>query len=892
MPTSPAIESGDRSHTSAPIESVAQISTLLLDTDPTLDPALAAKARAAAAEGAVLLRNDGALPLNPEHTVAVFGRVQIDWFAVGYGSGGDVKVPYVWNLLAGLRDTGIHVDEELAQIYTDWTAQNRPALDGTWGQWPHHFAEMPLDPATVIAAAGRAQTAIVVVGRAAGEARESELDPGSFYLTEAEHDMLDRVTASFARTVVILDAGNVMDLSWIAEYGDRIAAVLYAWQGGMEGARAVAALLAGEVAPSGKLTSTIAWSYEDYPSAGNFGGETHNEYVEDIFVGYRYFETFAPGRVQFPFGFGLGYTSFDMTVVEGHVDAGTLRLAIDVRNAGDTHAGKETVQLYVAAPDGALAQPARRLVAFAKTSLLAPDATERLELEVALDDLASYDDSGVTGHRSAWVLEPGDYRFFAGTDVRSASEATVVSVDELRVVRQVSEAAAVSPDSAFQRMTVARTASGTVVRDADGAVALDWEVVPTATVERRTRVLAELPDEIAPAGNGGSSAPAGNGGSSAPAGNGGSSAPAGNGGSSAPAGNGGSSAPAADPASATDDAPAVDDAPATGLTLDAVATGTATLDEFIAQLTDEELAELARGDITMHSALGAPGNAGVLGGVSASLRAKGVRPVTTTDGPSGLRLSAYASLLPSGTALASTWNPELVRELATLHGQEMTRKGSDVLLSPGMNIHRDPLCGRNFEYFSEDPLVTGRFGAAVVAGIQSTGVSACPKHFAANNQETNRTRNDSRVSERALREIYLRGFEICVREAQPRTIMTSYNQINGVWAHYHHDLATTILRGEWGYTGCVVTDWWMEDAVDPDFPALENNAYRVRAQVDVLMPGGVKTEAGPGDYADDTILASLRRPDGVTLAELQRTARNVLGLVLALAPVIDARATP
>ena len=309
----------------------------------------------------------------------------------------------------------------------------------------------------------------------------------------------------------------------------------------------------------------------------------------------------------------------------------------------------------------------------------------------------------------------------------------------------------------------------------------------------------------------------------------------------------------------------------------------------MAQLSDEELALLARGDVTMHSPLGAPGNAGVLGGVSESLREKGVRPITTTDGPSGLRLASYASLLPSGTALASTWNPTLVQELAALHGQEMVRKGSDVLLSPGMNIHRDPLCGRNFEYFSEDPLVTGRMGAAVVAGVQSAGVSACPKHFAANNQETNRTRHDSRVSERALREIYLRGFEICVREAAPRTLMTSYNKINGVWAHYHHDLVTTILRGEWGYTGCVITDWWMEDAVDPDFPALADNAYRVRAQVDVLMPGGVKTDAGPQAYADDSILASLARTDGLTRGELQRGARNVLGLVLALASVVDAR---
>lgn len=816
MPLDPALESGDRSHTLAPVESVAQISTLLLDTDPTLDPALAAAARTAAGEGAVLLVNDGTLPLR-DRPVAVFGRVQIDWFAVGYGSGGDVKVPYIWNLLAGLRDAGVRVDEELASRYAAWSAENRPTFAATWGQWPHHFPEMPIAPADVEAAASRADTAVVAIGRAAGEARESILEAGSYYLTDDERALLDAVTARFARTVVVLDAGNVMDLAWLAEYGDRIGAVLYAWQGGMEGARAVAGVLAGESSPSGKLTDTIARTYADYPSAPNFGHPDANEYAEDVFVGYRYFETFAQDRVLFPFGFGLSYTTFDVQTVTATTDAGILRLEVQVTNVGEVP-GKEVVQVYTGAPDGALGKPARHLAAFAKTAELQPGATERVALEVRLDDLASYDDGGLTGHRSCWVLEPGAYPVFVGTDVRSADEVAAFDVPELRIVRRLREVAA--PVLPFERMTVGRAP--------DGAAIVARETVPTVTVSRADRVLAGLPAEIAQTGD-------------------------------------------------------------RGIDLADVAAGAASLDDFVAQLTDEELSLLARGDVTMHSPLGAPGNAGVLGGVSASLRAKGVPPVTTTDGPSGLRLSAYASLLPSGTALASTWNAPLVEELAALHGQEMLRKGSDVLLSPGMNIHRDPLCGRNFEYFSEDPIVTGRMAAAVVRGVQSAGVSACPKHFAANNQETNRTRNDSRVSERALREIYLRGFEICVREAQPKTIMTSYNQINGVWAHYHHDLATVVLREEWGYEGAVITDWWMEDAVDPDFPALADNAYRVRAQVDVLMPGGVKTEAGPQSYADDTILESLGRDGGLTRGELQRTARNVLRLALALKPVIDAR---
>ena len=309
------------------------------------------------------------------------------------------------------------------------------------------------------------------------------------------------------------------------------------------------------------------------------------------------------------------------------------------------------------------------------------------------------------------------------------------------------------------------------------------------------------------------------------------------------------------------------------LSFDEVLDGTMELDAFLATLAPEDLAALAYGDITMDSPLGALGNAGALGGVTERLRSRGVPPVITTDGPSGLRLAAYASLLPCGTALASTWDAPAVRELAALHGQEMVAKGSDMLLSPGMNIHRDPLCGRNFEYFAEDPVLTGAMGAAIVSGVQSAGVAACPKHFAANNQETNRIHSDSRVSERALREIYLRGFRIMVRDSAPQAIMTAYNKINGVWGHYHYDLVTTVLRGEWGYDGVVVTDWWMRMAPDPDFPALRDSAYRVRAGVDVLMPGSI---THGGDEREDSIMDSYGEEDGITLGEMQRTARHVL----------------
>ena len=321
----------------------------------------------------------------------------------------------------------------------------------------------------------------------------------------------------------------------------------------------------------------------------------------------------------------------------------------------------------------------------------------------------------------------------------------------------------------------------------------------------------------------------------------------------------------------------------TGLTLKDVSDGKCSLEEFISCLSDEELEALTRGHGMMGSPLGTEGNAGVFGGILESLREKGVPPITTADGPAGIRLKKYCALIPCGTALACSWNTELVEKLSAKVAEDMIHYGVDVQLAPGMNIHRNPLCGRNFEYLSEDPLLSGKIGAAVVRGVQSKGKGACPKHFACNNQETNRNRNDSRVSERALREIYLRNFEIVVKEAKPLCVMTSYNKINGVWSHYNYDLVTSVLRGEWRYEGCVITDWWMQRSKSPEFPALRDNAYRVRAQVDVLMPGNM-------DYSskrfktENSIRDCLERPEGLTRAELQRTAVNVLRLALRLNP--------
>ena len=760
--------------------------------------------RKVAAEGAVLLRNDNVLPFKANEKLSVFGRCQSDWFFVGYGSGGDVNPPYKSGLLQAIRESDrLQLNEELANVYARWIEKN-PADDGFWGHWPRSHPEMPLTRELVERAAAQSDAAVVVIGRSSGEDRENVAEEGSWYLTDSEKTMLQYVTDAFSKTVVLLNTGSMMDLRWTTRGYDNQVAVLCVWQGGMESGNAIADLLCGRMNPCGKLPDTAA-VLGDYPSAASFGNKDYNNYTEDIFVGYRWFETFAKEKVLYPFGFGLSYTSFRIALQDAKKDDSNVCLSFDVKNTGDSFAGKEVVQVYVQAPQGKLGKPLRSLCGFAKTGILQPGEQETAAVAFSLYTLASFDDSGVTGNKNAWIAEQGEYVFYAGNDVRNAQKVWSFTLDEDIVFERVQEAAA--PAESFLR-TVA-------VQSDDGLMAAK-QPVPVAKRDLKARILQNLPQAVSMCGD-------------------------------------------------------------KGIRLQDVADKTHTLQEFVSQLNLTELEAISRGDYVMNSPLGASGNAGVLGGVLPSLREKGVPPVTCTDGPSGIRLNTISTLLPIGALLASTWDTELCRSLYEAQGKEMVKVGSDMLLGPGMNIHRSPLCGRNFEYFSEDPLLTGKMGAAVVQGIQTYGFSACPKHFACNNQETNRNRNDSRVSQRALREIYLKGFEICVKEAKPLTIMTSYNKINGVWAHYHYDLCNVILRQEWGYDGLVITDWWMRSSASPEFPQLRDNAYRVRAGVDVLMPGGNRTGAR---RPDGTLLKTYGKENGISLGELQFTAENVLHLCL------------
>ena len=765
-------------------------------------PEMASAMRRMAAEGIVLLKNDRAtLPLKREDKVAVFGRTAVDYFTVGYGSGGDVVAPYKANLMSGLRERKVKLNEELAAVYDAWCheEQNIPKECG-WGKWPMSYPEMPLTEEIVNGAAKNSDMAIVVLGRAAGEDRENLLEKGSFYLTDLELEMLDRVTEAFRRVCVVLDCGNVIDMGWVKQYQEKIGAIVYAWQGGMESGYALADVLTGAVNPCGKLTDTRAESYDAYPGSGDFGGKHYNDYVEDIYVGYRYFETFHPEKVLYPFGYGLSYTEFSLCTM-AEVNKNRIQIQAQGTHTGDVD-GRQVVQVYLGLPCGKLGNPKRVLAAFGKSRVLKPGEAQLLQMTIDMTVFASYDDTGVTGHPHCYVLEAGKYSVQVGDSARNVETVYQFQRQKTEVVKQLKETMGVRLESVFERMV-----------NRDGNLVL--EDVPVASKSLKKQILAELPKELT---NGGQER----------------------------------------------------------ISFQDVCEGKHSAEAFVAQLSFEELDELTHGEGKMDSACGIEGNAGAFGGVTEKLRGRGLPPAITTDGPSGIRIRRTVCLLPCGTALASTFDQEGVEQLYAMVSQEMEHFGSDMLLAPGMNIHRNPLCGRNFEYFSEDPLLSGKMAAAVIRGIQSTGKSACPKHFACNNQERNRNYNDSRVSERALREIYLKGFEIAVSEAHPYAIMTSYNKINGVWSYYNYELATQILRQEWGYDGLVITDWWMREGVSREFPDIANDAC-IRAQVDVLMPGEFGKDNDPEAH---TLVPSLGDPKGVTLGEAQRCALNVVRFLL------------
>lgn len=766
-------------------------------------------ARRAAAEGMVLLKNeDQLLPLEQGGRIALFGSGAGRTVKGGTGSG-DVNERDSVSIYEGLKNAGYQITnpewvEAYEELYREARLAWRDDIAGRAGgnvmEFFSVYSTTPFHlPAGPKAEPSGTDTAIYVISRIAGEGCDRFDEPGDYFLTEEEKGILRDVCAYYDKVILAVNTGGLIDLSFLEEYPN-IKALLYVTQPGMEGGNAFADVISGRVTPGGKLTDSWAFRYGDYPNAGTFShknGNVREEYYEEgIYVGYRYFDSFGV-PVRYGFGYGLSYTRFE-TEVTGVTLLGEaspeLSVSVKVTNAGAVYSGREVVQIYVSAPEGRLEKEYRRLCGFAKTGELAPGENQELEIRVPVYQLASYDDGA-----GEWILEPGYYGVWAGTSLGESELAALLWLEERKAL--------VRTDHICPLRSELRELS--LVGEKRQSRYEAW------VKEGQERRLPVLPLDLR-----------------------------------------------AVETEAVDYAEAPEDPEDEAVKL-------------VNQLETEELILLATGDPGKGqganlgaSGISVPGSAGETSSCGERL---GLPSIVLADGPAGLRLNQvyhvkdgtvimppfeaslehgffcedfqcdgeayyqYCTAIPIGTLLAQTWDEELIRKVGAMIGDEMRRFGVDLWLAPGMNIHRNPLCGRNFEYYSEDPLVSGRIAAAMTQGVQSVaGRGTTIKHFACNNQEDNRMGSNSIVSERALREIYLKGFEIAIRESHPRSIMTSYNLINGVHAANNYDTCTKAARREWGFDGVIMTDWTTTEAGD-DCTA----AGCMRAGNDLVMPGSV-----------------------------------------------------
>lgn len=770
----------------------------------TGSPEHAELSRRAAGEGMVLLKNEGGtLPLKRGTRVALFGKATVEYIKGGGGSG-DVFCAYTHNIYDGFKlkeDEGkVSVFKPTAEFYKEYVKETgkriptRAQVEKIWDRVnamsfckekddiiydtfaSMHVAEAHMPDELIAEAAANADIAIITLSRFSAEGVDRKAIPGDYYLSDTEKSLIDRVTAAFPNTVIVLNSGAVVGCEYFAE-NEKVGAIIFGWQGGLEGGTATADIICGDVNPSGRLADTIPVSYDAYQNAQEFlTGFEHLDYFDDIYVGYRYFET-VPGaaeKVRYPFGFGLSYTDFEFSGAFCGKSDGKIVAAVTVRNVGKVP-GKEVVELYYSAPQGKLGKPARELAAFKKTKLLSPGESESLALSFDISDMASFDDLGKI-KKSAFVLEKGAYSFHLGASVRATEKLKYEFVLNDDIIIKESKSLC-RPTKLEKRLL------------SDGS----FESLPTGEPVRSRGTHAEIEAK----------------------------------------------------------------APAETVKFDEVGE-TITLDEFIKQFTVDELIDFVGGHQNQ------PGvcNTGAFGG----MRRLNVPPLPTADGPAGLRLNASTGVpttaWPCATLLACTWNTELIEEIGAAGGAELRENNLGVWLAPAMNIHRNPLCGRNFEYFSEDPLLAGKCCAADVRGIQSQKIAASVKHFACNNRESNRFECDSRVSERALREIYLRGFEICVREADPWTIMSSYNLINGSHTSVSYELLTELLRNEWGFKGAVMTDWGVHSS----------HSDEVLAGNDIKMGDGEPEE-----------LKAAFESGKITRADLETSVKRILELTLKVA---------
>lgn len=812
-------------------------------------------AREAAAEGFVLLKNEAqTLPLKPGTKIGLYGAGAVRTIKGGTGSG-DVNNRYNVNIYDGLKNAGFEItsgawldgyDSCYIQARENWKAEIFRKLNAECdGNFFEAYSTTPFSmPAgaaveEVAAKADGADVGIYVLARIAGENADRRDEPGDYYITEEERAQIAALCVAYEKVILVVNTGGLIDLAFTDVFPN-ITAILQYVQAGQEGGNALADVISGKVTPSGKMTDTWALDYMDYPNAAYFshksGDVYREEYREGIYVGYRYFDTFDV-PVRYSFGYGLSYTEFDIKVtgISKQTSAQgrrTLLVCVDVTNSGAVYAGKEVVQVYVSCPQGTLPKEYRRLAAFEKTKLLAPGETQSLTLTIDLYQLASYSEE-----QAAWLLEAGTYGIWTGNALSTAALCGTFVLDEDKILVQCEHICPLKEKlEELQPDKAKLEEKQNIWMQIASEKQLPQLQISAKELLTETVVYEELQDHY--------------------------------------------------PGKAG---------------------------EIVDQLSTEELIALATGDPAKDQGASALGSAGqtVPGAAAETVNAAekdpyNVASIVLADGPAGLRLRStyqvredgsidggdfldgfengyfaepkeptgtvyhqYCTAIPVGTLLAQSWNPELMHTLGRMIAGEMNEFEVTLWLAPGMSLHRNPLCGRNFEYYSEDPLLAGRMAAAMTQGVQSVpGCGTTIKHYACNNQEDNRMGSDSILSERTLREIYLKGFEIAIRDAQPMAMMTSYNLINGVHAANNYDICTKAARDEWGFAGAIMTDW----TTTTDSTAGECTAAGcMKAGNDMVMPGDLRDHASIRQALEDGSL---------DIRELKRCVYHTVKIIL------------
>ena len=823
-----------------------------------------ALSRSLAGECVVLLENDGTLPLSGPGKLALYGDGARHTVRGGTGSG-DVNTRSDVNIEQGLEKAGFQIttkdwldrqDAKYAQArkdYFDWIPvyAKEKGITEILVTFSHPFQVVA--PAEITAediSDSDASTAVYVISRNSGEGSDRFNKRGDYLLYEEEKAQLTLLAKTYSKLIVVLNVGGVMDMSEIKAIPGINAILLLSQLGNISG-DVLSDVLLGKVIPSGKLTDTWARQYSDYPSSEGFShndGNVDDEYyTEGIYVGYRYFDTFGVEPL-YPFGYGKSYTEFSVTPGAVKAEDGQVKVSATVKNTGSAYAGKEVVQVYCSAPVGNLPKPYQELAAFAKTKELAPGESETVEITFAVKDMASYCEEC-----AAWVLEAGEYVVRVGSSSRNTQIAAVLTLSETVKTEILKNLFA---DADPVREIGAPAAKPSAVDAAVPRIAIDPAGIVTGQAAYQGKRQPYTTDK-------------------------------------------------------------------TGiLTAADVKAGRCTVEELVAQLTVEEMADLCVGTLRTDGSI--VGNAsctvpGAAGDSSSVIRkSRGIKNMILADGPAGLRLQPvfktdkegnllpggavlgdifepfdpkytddnsdtyyqYCTAIPIGWALAQSWNMGLLEKIGSMVGVEMEEFGVDLWLAPAMNIHRNPLCGRNFEYYSEDPLVSGKAAAAITLGVQAhPGKGTTIKHFAANNQEDNRYFTNSHISERAIREIYLKGFEIAIKESQPLSVMTSYNLLNGTHTANHYDLIQAAARDEWGFKGFVMTDWFTSQNA-PGLTGYNKVIYPISASTGCIHAGNDTQMPGCQKNVDDIVRAvrTGEEIDGykLTLADLQFNAANVI----------------